>query len=95
MNATILQTPTPTKVSVGSSDTTVLAAFGGRSYAVFVNDSNETIFLALGATAVINEGIRLNANGGSYEIKGENLWLGEVSAICASGSKNLTVTEST
>lgn len=90
-----LNTSTPTKVSVGSSDTVVLTANGGRAYAVFVNDSDETIFLALGTLAVINEGIRLNANGGNYEIKKENLWVGEVSAICASGSKNLTVTEST
>ncbi|GAH51636.1 unnamed protein product, partial [marine sediment metagenome] len=44
-------------------------------------------------TAVINEGIRLNANGGAYETSLLNLYTGALTAICASGGKNLTVTE--
>lgn len=84
---------TPTKVSVGSSSTTVLASNSHRLFAVFVNDSDETIYLSLSGTAVMNEGIRLNANGGAFEINITNLYTGIVKAICASGSKNLTVTE--
>lgn len=84
---------TPTKVSVDSSDTQVIVANASRKFAQFVNDSDEVIYLALSATAVMNEGIRLNANGGSFEINLMNLYTGEVSAICASGTKNLTVTE--
>lgn len=80
-----------TKISVGSSDTTVLAVSATRQFAVFVNDSDEVIYLSLSATAVMNEGIRLNASGGAYEINQNNLYTGEVSAICASGTKNLTV----
>lgn len=84
-------TAVPTKVSVGSSDTTVLTSSATRKFAVFVNDSDEVIYLSLSATAVMNEGIRLNANGGSYEINLMNLYTGEVSGICTSGGKNLTV----
>jgi len=80
-------------VSVGSSTTTVLAANASRVAATFVNDSNETIYLRLGATAVMNEGVRLNAGGGCYEINQLNLYTGTVTAICSSGSKVLCVTE--
>ena len=84
---------TNTKVSVGSTDTQVLAANSTRKFAVFVNDSDEAIYLSLSATAVINEGIRLNAAGGAYEINLMNLYTGEVSGICTSGTKNITVAE--
>jgi len=82
-----------TGVVVGSSTTLALAANTARKSAVFTNDSNETIYLALGSEAAMNQGIRLNANGGSYEINQTNLYTGIVTAICASGSKNLCVSE--
>jgi hypothetical protein len=86
-------TATNTKVSVGSSSTSVLALNASRKFAIFVNDSDETIYLNLSGTAVMNEGIRLNANGGSYEINLNNLYTGAVTGICSSGTKNLTVVE--
>ena len=93
MTGGAVSTATNTKVSVGSADTQVLVANASRKFAAFVNDSNEVIYLSLSATAVMNEGIRLNANGGSYWINLLELYTGEVSAICSSGSKNLTVME--
>lgn len=83
-----------TNVSVGATSTAVIPENPRRVSATFVNDSDETIYLSLSDTAVINEGIRINASGGSYEILGENLYKGPVSAICASGGKNLVVMES-
>jgi hypothetical protein len=82
-----------TPVSVGSSTTAVLPANGNRVYALFVNDSDEVIYLRRGAAAVLNQGIRLNASGGSYEMSGKfgNLYTGAINAICASGGKNLLV----
>lgn len=82
-----------TPVSIGSSTTPVLAANGNRVYALFVNDSDEVIYLRRGADAVLNRGIRLNASGGSYEMSGRfgNLYTGAINAICASGAKNLLV----
>lgn len=82
-----------TKVAIQMESTPVLAANPRRADAVFVNDSNQVIYLARGEAAVMNEGIRLNANGGSYEINRNNLFLGAINAIATGGDKNLTVSE--
>jgi hypothetical protein len=79
-----------TKVTVGSTTTSVVSANADRISLTLVNDSNETIYISKSGTAVMNEGIRLNANGGSVLITD---YTGAVAAICSSGSKNLTVCE--
>lgn len=61
-------TATHTTAAVATASTTVLAANSGRRYALIVNDSDTTVYLKIGAAAVANQGIRLNANGGSYEM---------------------------
>lgn len=88
-----LHTITPTKVTVGNTTTVVLAADASdkREYVAIVNDSDEPVYIALGATAVMNEGIRLNAGGGALELSGENQWQGAINGICASGGKNITL----
>ena len=84
-------------VTVGTDSTAALAANVSREYALFVNDSDEAIYLKLGAAAVVNQGIRINATGGSYEMSGAygNLYRGAINSICSSGSKTLLVTEGT
>ena len=82
---------TNTKVSVGAATTVVLASNADRQYAAFVNDSDEVIYLSFGAAAVMNQGIRLNAAGGSHEITVTNRFTGAVNGICTSGTKNLTI----
>jgi len=84
---------TDTAVLVQAVTTVVLAANRARHEAVFVNDSNQPIYLARGNDAVMNAGIRLNASGGSYEINRDNLFLGAINAIATGGDKNLTVSE--
>jgi len=86
---------TDTKVAVEITTTVVLAANPKRHEAVFVNDSNKPIYLARGNDAIMNEGIRLNAEGGSYEINRDNLFLGAINAIAEGGAKNLCVSEGT
>jgi len=88
-----IESATDTKVAVEVASTLVLAANPQRMDAVFVNDSNQEIYLARGNAAVLNEGIRLNATGGSYEINANNLFLGAINAIAEGGAKNLTVSE--
>ena len=88
----IFKTATNTKVSVGSSSTSVLTA-GSRVYALFVNDSDEDMYLSLSGTAVMNEGFLLKTGGGAYEINDSRLYTGAVSAISLTGTKNLTVVE--
>lgn len=94
--ATLLRrssTATPTKVTIGATSTTVLAANTNRNFVDIVNDSDETIYVALASAAVMNEGIPLIAHGGSFEINATNMFTGAIYAICSSGSKNLAVTE--
>jgi len=81
---------TNTAVSVGSSSTTVLASNANRKQAILVNDSDEEMYLKYGSTAVANSGLRLNAYGGTVV---ETVYTGVIDAICASGSKVITVLE--
>ena len=82
---------TNTSVTVGATSTTVLTANGNRNWAIFINDSDEVIYLSLEDAAVKNKGIRLNANGGSFELTNDNNFKGAIFAICTSGNKNLCV----
>jgi len=88
---------TNTAISVGDTSTTILAANANRKYALIVNDSDTVIYLALGAAAIVNNGIRLNANGGAYVINWTNLYKGAINGIhAATGlTKNVTVVEGT
>lgn len=94
MNPRILEPSQNKAVVVGSATTKILNFNVQRGYATIVNDSDEDIYLALGADAVLNSGVRLGKNGGSFEIGGGgDNYFGEVSAICASGGKRLVVME--
>ncbi len=88
-----ITTVTDSSATVGVATGVALAANVARVNAVFVNDSEETIYLARGNDAVVGSGIRLNANGGSYEIDGGNLFVGIVNAIATGAGANLTVSE--
>lgn len=88
-------TLTHTTASVTTTSGQVLASNINRKYALLINDSDTTIYLKIGANAVANQGIRLNANGGYYEmLLGQNLATGAINAIHAGvGSKTILVTE--
>lgn len=90
---TLLKTATNAGVSVATSSTAVLAKNTARSHVLIVNDSTNVVYLALGATAVANKGIRLNASGGSYEINDQNLFIGAINAIAVGGTSVVTVVE--
>lgn len=81
-------------VNVGETSTKVLDANGKRVYARITNDSDEPIYLALGATAEVGKGIRINATGGYYEISYINPFLGEINGIHdGTGNKRVSVVE--
>ena len=71
----------------------VMAANSSRLMATFINDSDAIIYLALGSTATLNTGVRLNPGGGSFEITLLNRYTGVVSAISTGPSQNLCITE--
>ena len=90
-----LNTVTHTVITVGSTTTPVIASNENRVYLLLVNDSDEVIYLKLGAEAVNREGIRLDPNGASLELSPAygNLCTCAINAISASGNKKLLVTE--
>jgi len=81
-------------VTVGSTSTLIRAAEAGRKLLVLVNDSDVVLFLSLGSAAVMNQGIRLNANGGNIVLENP-IFTGNVYGICAAGGKNLVGCEGT
>lgn len=88
-------TETATTTTVGVATGQVLAANAARKYASFQNDSDTVIYLKIGSSAVLNQGVRLNPNGGVYEmsINTGNLDTRAVNAISSVASKNLLVRE--
>lgn len=72
----------------------VLAENAYRRKATIINDSDTTIYINEGFnTPTTNFGIRLNANGGSYEINLMNPSLKAWYAICASAGKKARITD--
>lgn len=86
--------PTHTTATVGTSNVQVLAANQSRTYALFVNDSLDNIYLAFGTTAVANYGIKITPDG-NYEMSGfmGNLYDGVINAIAESAGNNILITE--
>ena len=82
-----------TSPTAGTSSVTALTLNASRKYALIVNDSANVVYIKLGATAVLNTGIRLNAYGGSYEINETNLYTGVIDCISSVASQTLLVTE--
>lgn len=77
-------------VSVATSDTLLVPVNPNRVELTITNDSTNIVYLALGATAEANKGIRLNANGGSYTTSSYD---GEVRAIALTGASVVTFVE--
>ncbi|GAG02203.1 unnamed protein product [marine sediment metagenome] len=82
-------------VIVGAASAIVLAANPNRVDAEFTNysDPSEAICLARGNAAVMGQGIILTVYGGTYRIGTNNLFLGDIYAICESGDAILAISE--
>ncbi len=106
INGNIVDTPssdtfdmdgqTPQGVNVTIVTAAVLVANPNRKSAVFVNDSDTDIYLALTRPAVPNRGIRLNAGGGTLVLSrwGPLFTTGPINAVHGgAGNKILTVQE--
>lgn len=86
---------THTEAIAATTTGAAIAANDEREYLLIVNDSDAIIYLGIGVAAVLNEGIRLNAAGGSYEIspRNGNFTTIDVNAITVAATKRLLVTE--
>jgi hypothetical protein len=82
----------PAQVSVGITSTLLIPSNVNRLYAHVTNHTNKTIYIELGAAAVVQQGIRL-APGSMLTFSGSDLWLGDVNAITSSGTATISVTE--
>jgi hypothetical protein len=91
----VATTATNTSVTVGNTSTAVLALNTARKILILVNASDEAIYLSLSATAVQGDGIYLSPSGGALTLDLQGMYTGVISAICASGGKELTVMEAT
>jgi hypothetical protein len=81
--------------TVTTADQEIVAVNPNRRYLLVQNDSDTTVYLSLNGAAVVGSGIRLNANGGSYEVNFTNLYTGAVNAIHdGAGDKNMCIQES-
>lgn len=91
-----LTTITHSELPVTTSSQQALAANANRKYAALINDSDTVMYLKTGAAAAVNEGIRINPNGGVYEMSSAigNLYTGAINAIHGdTGTKNLLIME--
>jgi len=83
-------------VAVGVASTPALAGKDYRRKALLVNDSVNWIYLSKGTPAILNSGIPLAPNGGSWEEIPDNLgyiYRGPFNAISAVAPSNLCVVE--
>ena len=82
--------------AIATSSTVALAASKSRVYVLLENDSDTDIYIKIGGDAVMNEGVRINGEGGSYEM---SLPMGNISDLAINaiqadtGTKNLLVLE--
>ena len=92
---TALNTGTSTNsgTSVLLVSVSVLASNASRKWATIINDGSTQVYISIGAAATITQGIRLNANGGSYTIGKDNHTTEVINAIRPSGSGNVLVIE--
>ena len=86
----------PATVNVGVATTQIIAANTARRHLIIVNDSDTTIYLAVGNPAVLASGIRINAAGGAFTMDRQNLATAAVNGIHGGiGNKAVTVHEAT
>lgn len=71
-----------TSVSLNNS-TVVLIRNTNRQYALIQNISSNDIDCSIGATAASQQGMRLLANGGTYEMNSLNLFYGAVNCVAS------------
>lgn len=90
--STRVSTMPSTVATVGTTSVQLLAATE-RAYAILVNDSDAKVFLGFGEAAVYGSGVRLNANGGCFEVNWTNMWRGAINGISDGANKAVSLIE--
>jgi hypothetical protein len=81
--------------TVGLLPVRVMSYNTDRRLAIISNDSINDIYLGFGPSVLANTGIRLNANGGTFEFGLFTTfpWLGEVWAVAAFANNTIGIVE--
>lgn len=85
-----------TKVASGTSSAAAVENIGRREITICNDHATQILYVQLAViggvapTAVVGQGIRLNAAGGSWT---SNAWDGAVAVIATGGSSNYTIVE--
>lgn len=79
--------------NVATSTTEVIAANVGRQSLIITNDSDTNVYCAVGIDAVLNQGTRLNANGGVWEIVPPIVYTKEIDCIHGGAGNKVVVTQ--
>lgn len=84
-----------TSATPGTSSGQVLASNSNRKYAFLQNIGSVDVDIKIGAAATANQGIRLYANGGFFEMSpgAGNLCVNAINGIVAAGTGTVLVTE--
>jgi hypothetical protein len=83
----------PAAATVGVTTGQILAANSSRTGLVLINTSANTISLGFGAAAVLNSGITLNPNGGTFVMDSFTFTTAAVNAIASVASSNISIEE--
>jgi len=91
LTRTNLGADAPTFVSVGVASGEVLARDVTRRGAIFVNTSANRISFGIGVAAVLDSGITLYPNGGTWMMNEQSFTLEAINAIASGADSNLAV----
>lgn len=83
-------------IAVGVASVLLIGPNPWRKKIIFVNDAANPIYLSRGMPAVVNTGIRLNAQGGAIVDQPDQigyLWRGEWYGISSVAAQNLAISE--
>lgn len=81
-------------VTIGAASVSVLVANESRKRVIIVNShATQSVWLSLGATAVVGQGIYLAPNGGSFEIAPDEVWTGQILGIASGAGTIVGVVE--
>ena len=85
---------TDTHAFVADAPVIIVNANESRADLKIVNDSDVIVYIARGNAIAANNGIRLNANGGVFNMDQTDLFLGDIYAICGIGQDgSVTISE--
>lgn len=88
-----LNADTPLTVSVGVASGTVLARNLARRGAVFVNTSANRISFGINTAAILDRGITIYGNGGTWHMDEHTFTLDAINAIASGAASALAVQE--